>query len=532
MFKSTTALNRLDSISGLPQVQRSALRIRTAATTRRRRPSSAWSRARCSARRWWRRPCSTSNSCRNSRRIAPQFFLIPGDKQVTVLWKPSATETTGDPFFQIVGSPTKLDASGATVAEPALRPELSQVRRRGLPHLSRPQRQRRARSSSWSSSTTPAPSSRTSPASSCNGNCAPELGILTDCPVNFPTAGQSGCRRGSPAFTVTARSTTSVRRRDGSPLIFADLGVADAARGPCRRHDVAARWSPTRRSPGAQEGSFPPLADTGVPFIFVDKAGAADCVGCGVNNGINYFYSVTAFDVNAPGHGPTSLESAKVTHQVTPRCAGGQLHQHGQPAASRHLRPRRSCSPTTSCRRSTRPRANSASRSRRRTRFTVRSAGFPTQLLSGAGAGWSSSMTRPSITSFSADRANIGIRRLVHGSRRAPSVVPLSVSATVRHGDVRNGAFTALAVDSALSAQFGGGAGFTVGGTFQSPGSRATSPAIWGRVASTAAFPAPVRQNRAVCFLNGPRWFIGANETKANPNASSPNSFNSGHPGD
>ena len=30
---------------------------------------------------------------------APDFFLIPGDNQVTVLWQPSPTETTGDPFF-------------------------------------------------------------------------------------------------------------------------------------------------------------------------------------------------------------------------------------------------------------------------------------------------------------------------------------------------------------------------------------------------------------------------------------------------
>ncbi len=39
---------------------------------------------------------------------APPFFLIPGNKQVTILWKPSPTETTGDPFFSVVGSPTMV----------------------------------------------------------------------------------------------------------------------------------------------------------------------------------------------------------------------------------------------------------------------------------------------------------------------------------------------------------------------------------------------------------------------------------------
>ena len=32
----------------------------------------------------------------------PEFFLVPGDNQVTVLWRPSPTEANGDAFF---GSP-------------------------------------------------------------------------------------------------------------------------------------------------------------------------------------------------------------------------------------------------------------------------------------------------------------------------------------------------------------------------------------------------------------------------------------------
>ena len=40
---------------------------------------------------------------------APQFFLIPGDNQVTVVWQKSTTEdpvTGGDPYFAIASDPT------------------------------------------------------------------------------------------------------------------------------------------------------------------------------------------------------------------------------------------------------------------------------------------------------------------------------------------------------------------------------------------------------------------------------------------
>ncbi len=39
----------------------------------------------------------------------PDFFLVPGDNQVTVLWNRSATETTPDPFFNIASQPLVPD---------------------------------------------------------------------------------------------------------------------------------------------------------------------------------------------------------------------------------------------------------------------------------------------------------------------------------------------------------------------------------------------------------------------------------------
>ena len=40
---------------------------------------------------------------------APEFFLIPGNDQVTVLWRPSPSETSGDPFFAIASQPRACD---------------------------------------------------------------------------------------------------------------------------------------------------------------------------------------------------------------------------------------------------------------------------------------------------------------------------------------------------------------------------------------------------------------------------------------
>ena len=39
----------------------------------------------------------------------PDFFLVPGNNQVTVLWNRSATETTPDPFFAIASQPQVID---------------------------------------------------------------------------------------------------------------------------------------------------------------------------------------------------------------------------------------------------------------------------------------------------------------------------------------------------------------------------------------------------------------------------------------
>jgi hypothetical protein len=58
------------------------------------------------------------------------------------------------------------------------------------------------------------------------------------------------------------------------------------------------------------------LRDTGIPFVYVDRD---------VRNGITYRYIVTAFDVNSLASGPMVLESPRQPQQVVPRGSGQQV---------------------------------------------------------------------------------------------------------------------------------------------------------------------------------------------------------------
>ena len=61
---------------------------------------------------------------------SPEFFLVPGDNQVTVLWRPSKSEDPalgGDPFFTVAKNPTVIDpVSGTPVANPLYDPNYRQ----------------------------------------------------------------------------------------------------------------------------------------------------------------------------------------------------------------------------------------------------------------------------------------------------------------------------------------------------------------------------------------------------------------------
>ena len=211
----------------------------------------------------------------------PNFFLIPGENQVTVVWEPSATEYVGDPFAVVAGDPTsalfdpnfrQFDIEGYRIYRGRTAGDLKLIA------------QFDANSTFFRDYT-----------GAVNyGNCAPELGIDDDCPEDFDfpisnTGDYNDVDISGNLIQVGAGSR--VELADGSVLVItADTAVV-----------------------GGNSGR-PPLTNTGIPFAFVDE---------GVLSSLTYFYAVTAFDVNSVRSGPTSLESARVGRAVTPRAPAG-----------------------------------------------------------------------------------------------------------------------------------------------------------------------------------------------------------------
>lgn len=218
----------------------------------------------------------------------PQFFLVPGDDQVTIAWQRSGTETVkaggGDPYFSIASDPTsrlydpnfrQYDVEGYRIYRGRTTGALSLVAQFDYAGTSIVDF-----SGSFAYTT------------DLDGDgiseCAPELGVQGDCPTTFPSiAGEEHSLVGD---IVQIPAGGRVQLANGSILILkADTAVT-----------------------GGNSG-FPALTDAGVTFAYVDRA---------VRNSFTYYYAVTAFDVNSFTSGPSALESPRVTQSTIPRGAG------------------------------------------------------------------------------------------------------------------------------------------------------------------------------------------------------------------
>jgi hypothetical protein len=243
---------------------------------------------------------------------APEFFLVPGDNQVTVLWRPSGTETTGDPFFEIASTPMSTpEGGGAPVVNNLYDPNYRQFDVEGY-------RVYRGRVDAPSSLTLLAQfdyagtsisdfSGFVGVAEGTGANnelttCAPDIGLFADCVTAYDQA----------EFVPGVARTVShdvalvgqvIQVKTGSRAELAD-GTATILAGGA---DTAVT--------GGNAG-YPALKDNGVPFVYVDN---------GVRNNFRYFYAVTAFDVNSYASGPSSIESARITKSVTPRVPPSNL---------------------------------------------------------------------------------------------------------------------------------------------------------------------------------------------------------------
>ena len=251
--------------------------------------------------------------------VSPQFFTVPGDNEVTVVWQKSETENEvpcvgtppasgvcgGDLFYTIASRPfnvdTVTDSTGTHVdsTQNALYdPNFRQFDVEGY-------RIYRGRTSSELQLLAQFDYSGTQiidftgalSYGDLNGDglvqCAPELGLQADCPVTFDSTfvKTTGFPTELSGNVIQVKAGDRVQLANGDVLnLTADTAVVGG-------------------------GRFPALSNSGVSFAYTDN---------GVRNGFTYHYAVTAFDVNSTKSGPSSLESARITKTVSPRAGSGQ----------------------------------------------------------------------------------------------------------------------------------------------------------------------------------------------------------------
>jgi hypothetical protein len=437
---------------------------------------------------------------------SPSFFLIPGSDQVTVLWQPSASETTGDPFFAVASSPTVTDpVTGLPTTNLLYDPNYRQLDVEGY-------RVYRGRVDSPNSLNLVAQfdyagtfirdfGSQVNPVA----GCAPELGINTvtvdpvtgdttfGCPVVFDSVGAGEVPT---VFVdvplvgpiVQVKKTERVGLATGDAILLkADTAITGAASG------CLVRGTPALCS----------LRDTGIPFVYVDRT---------AKNNLRYFYAVTAFDINSIQSGPSSIESARVTKSVTPAALGSNVQSaatltqtidgRGVTVSNDSVLP--TIDPATGRFSGKFPAANAA---------TIEFVGqFAQTIFSGQGSftatlvALSLGDARNSVpVTYTYETSGAGITDTVSLS------IPQPLDASEPGGP--SAPFPGALSDPTLAAKFGVPAGYIQNGTVTQHITGYQFHNAFGRGCQVDGLMGDA------CTYNGPRWFQGDNETKADPNA-------------
>ena len=218
---------------------------------------------------------------------APQFYLVPGDNHVTIAWIQSSTETVqaggGDPYYAVSSQDTsalydpnyrQYDVEGYRIWRGRTAAEMQVV-------------------AQFDYAGTSLIDYTGEVFDANNPNCAPELGLSANCSVAFQYP-----------YTGTGPSVSV-------PLVGNVVQIPPGGRVQLQNGNVLVLNADTAVTGGAS--GYSALTDAGVPFTFIDT---------NVRNGIQYFYAVTAFDINSVKSGPSSLQSSLVTKSVTPRATG------------------------------------------------------------------------------------------------------------------------------------------------------------------------------------------------------------------
>jgi hypothetical protein len=221
----------------------------------------------------------------------PAFYLVPGDDNVTVVWEPSTTESAGDPFYEVAGDPEsalynpnyrQFDVEGYRIWRGTVRGQLELIKQFDFEDSRFYDR--------TCETVHPEEDVGAQAVSTETGDLVPVIGYAAgeicpfdeDNPMERRTDNQLVFNNGSPGGTPGAGVTRMPTSATVDTAILSDRDV-----GPVR-----------------------PLADTGVPYQYVDTD---------VVNNFTYFYSVTAFDLNSMASGPHTLRSTKVDQSTVPR---------------------------------------------------------------------------------------------------------------------------------------------------------------------------------------------------------------------
>ena len=235
---------------------------------------------------------------------SPEFFLIPGDNQVTVLWRPSASETSGDPFFAVASSLLTPEGAPNILYDPNYRQLDVEGYRIYRGRVDSPNSLSLVAQFDYAGTfmndftgqinPTPADARRSS------ASVAPIRPSRLSGAVRLARSRASRPRWRTRCRCRARSSRSSSRRAGGAALATRSMSILLAVRQPAATD----------------------LQDTGVPFTFVDH---------GVRSNLRYFYSVVAFDMNSFQSGPSSIESSRSTKPIIPAAQATNLdEQRGQ----------------------------------------------------------------------------------------------------------------------------------------------------------------------------------------------------------
>jgi len=446
----------------------------------------------------------------------PEFFLIPGDDQVTVVWRASSTERDGDPWYPLSQAPETFDPNyrqydvagyriyRGTTADPANLRLLAQFDFRG---------------DVWND--------RTGQINQLTGDgysrCAPFLGVFTGCT-------SAGTAHGVPTVApipvsldgpITQWETIVASGAGIDTVITVDTTVSPPdttiAYVPVNLRAFASKVDTALTGGGTPR---PALEGTGIPFTFVDRMGG--CNECGVRNHRRYFYVVSAFDLNSVRSGPSSLESSlAATKSVVPTPPPVNVSSSGTiqpievlgrrgPLADSVLP---TLDPVTGRFSKPFPPANGA---------WLALPSFLTEVLSDSGA-----VTLRLDSLMLGRTPNPGLAQLpityYWSATRAGSTQQLTTlgsQSQFEFDDTTSTAYDdAIALDSAAAARFGGSNQFTLPGMLRQvlPGNYYTSS--YGRGCLNGAPGFDYSPPQAGCDFNGARWFVGPSPQTNEPAA-------------